>query len=151
VLGRGWSALGAGGGSRALTHMERMAVPHPTSSTTLSLKMCLFWTIAFMYDRVRTSSFYIKKGKKKKHVSFLHLFLLPLPSQVQRDHRGVASKMGFGRWWGEDSKRRGTKTHQHLLVNAFMRERTKPNGQQLVELTLATGASSNQGPSGLSG
>lgn len=39
--------------------MERMAVPQPTSSTILSLKRCLFCTIAFMYDRVRTSSFYL--------------------------------------------------------------------------------------------
>lgn len=37
--------------------MERIPVPHPTSRTTLSLKMCLFWTMAFMYDLVRTSSF----------------------------------------------------------------------------------------------
>jgi hypothetical protein len=39
------------------TYMERIAVPQPTSRTTLSLKMCLFCMIAFMYDRVRTSSF----------------------------------------------------------------------------------------------
>lgn len=37
--------------------MDRIPVPHPTSSTTLSLKRCLFCTIAFMYERVRTSSF----------------------------------------------------------------------------------------------
>lgn len=43
--------------------MERIAVPQPTSRTTLSLKMCLFWTIAFMYERVRTSSFY--RGEHK--------------------------------------------------------------------------------------
>ena len=36
--------------------MDRMPVPHPTSSTTLSLNRCLFSMIAFMYARVRTSS-----------------------------------------------------------------------------------------------
>ena len=39
------------------SYMDRMAVPQPTSRTTLSLKRCLFCTMAFMYDRVRTSSF----------------------------------------------------------------------------------------------
>lgn len=37
--------------------MLRIPVPHPTSRTTLSLKMCLFWYIASRYDLVRTSSF----------------------------------------------------------------------------------------------
>ena len=37
--------------------MDKMAVPQPTSRTTLSLKMCLFCMMAFMYERVRTSSF----------------------------------------------------------------------------------------------
>lgn len=39
--------------------MDKMAVPQPTSRTILSLKRCLFCTIAFMYDLVRTSSFYL--------------------------------------------------------------------------------------------
>lgn len=44
------------GGVRG-AYIDRMAVPQPTSRTTLSLKMCLFWMMAFMYERVRTSSF----------------------------------------------------------------------------------------------
>lgn len=48
-------SLKAGAGLKA--YMERIPVPHPTSSTILSLKMCLFCNMAFMYDLVRTSSF----------------------------------------------------------------------------------------------
>lgn len=40
--------------------MLRMDVPHPTSSTTLSLKMCLLLYIASRYDFVRISSFYVE-------------------------------------------------------------------------------------------
>jgi hypothetical protein len=38
--------------------MDRIEVPQPTSRTILSLKRCLFCTMAFMYERVRTSSFW---------------------------------------------------------------------------------------------
>lgn len=40
-------------------NMQRMPVPLPTSSTTLSLKRCLLWNMEFLYVRVRTSSFSI--------------------------------------------------------------------------------------------
>lgn len=40
-------------------NMERMPVPLPTSSTILSLKMCLLWYIEFLYVIVLTSSFSI--------------------------------------------------------------------------------------------
>lgn len=62
--------------------MERMAVPQPTSRTTLSLKMCLFWTIAFMYERVRTSSFCI--------------WTLSAPSQYSGRERGGGGIQGLG-------------------------------------------------------
>lgn len=40
-------------------NIERMPVPLPTSSTILSLKMCLLWYIEFLYVNVLTSSFSI--------------------------------------------------------------------------------------------
>ena len=43
---------------KGVPYMERIAVPQPTSRTTLSLNMCLLLTMEFMYDLVRTSSFY---------------------------------------------------------------------------------------------
>ena len=46
-------------------NMDRMPVPQPTSSTTLSLKRCLFCRMAFMYERVRTSSFSISSWMPK--------------------------------------------------------------------------------------
>lgn len=40
-------------------NMDRMPVPLPTSSTILSLKMCLLWYMEFLYVNVLTSSFSI--------------------------------------------------------------------------------------------
>ncbi len=40
-------------------NMQRMPVPLPTSSTTLSLNRCLLWNMELRYVRVRTSSFNI--------------------------------------------------------------------------------------------
>jgi hypothetical protein len=77
-------------------YMDRMAVPQPTSRTTLSLKMCLFWTMAFMYDLVRTSSF-CRKGC----VSLLS-------GGASTACRATLSIAG-----------EGEQTHQHLLVDAF--------------------------------
>jgi len=45
------------GGENEKYYMERIEVPQPTSRTILSLKRCLFCTMAFMYDLVLTSSF----------------------------------------------------------------------------------------------
>jgi hypothetical protein len=73
--------------------MDRMPVPHPTSRTILSLKMCLFWTMAFMYDLVRTSSFC-------------------------RSARAMSARRVEGWWWGSEMC-----THQHFLVDALSRGR----------------------------
>lgn len=47
-------------------NMERIPVPLPTSSTTLSLNTCLLWYMEFRYVSVRTSSFSISCMEKKK-------------------------------------------------------------------------------------
>lgn len=48
-------------------NMERIPVPLPTSSTTLSLNTCLLWYMEFRYVSVLTSSFSIScSGRKRK-------------------------------------------------------------------------------------
>lgn len=48
-------------------NMERIPVPLPTSSTTLSLNTCLLWYMEFRYVSVLTSSFSIScRGRKRK-------------------------------------------------------------------------------------
>jgi len=79
-------SLKNGNGKR--TNMDRMAVPHPTSRTILSLKRCLFWTIAFMYDRVRTSSFWsrsvysLRRNGSRIACTHQHFFVNTLNSRL---------------------------------------------------------------------
>lgn len=56
--------------------MDKIAVPQPTSRTTLSLNRCLLLTIELIYDRVRTSSFYAEgRAESQRHArpsSYMH-------------------------------------------------------------------------------
>lgn len=54
-------------------NMQRIPVPLPTSSTTLSLKRCLLWNMEFRYVRVRTSSFSISYRGHRKNPQGLHI------------------------------------------------------------------------------